>query len=71
MFYDSVVTFIDPIRNSIWNPIFMPISSHRGDGISSNSEKIDIVVQNIGLHACAQMSRRTYHNDSDDLKNIT
>lgn len=46
----------------------MPISSHRGDGISSNSEKIDIVVQNIGLHACAQMSRRTYHHDTDDLK---
>ena len=54
-----IVTFIDPIRNTIWYPIFISISSHRGDGISGNSEKINIVVQNIGLHACVQILRRT------------
>ena len=37
----------------------MSISSHRGDGISSNGKKINVVVQNISLHACVQISRRT------------
>lgn len=47
----AIGTFIDPVRNSIRQLIFISISGHRGNIVTGNIKKVNIVAENIDLYA--------------------